>query len=231
MLGSQTDVDARPGAVSDLCDDQTILLWQACAYAADLVVATESGQDVGPPRDALLGFIHYALLPYLRFEEREVTSWTSRDERLNRRQLADHDRIRNHVDGVEATRHRRPLTMATDALIARLDRHIRREQGWVADVQPGSDHRQGIMPRWLSPLLADHVDLDALSGRDRDMLVLERLQRMRRGDVVHLRASADLHPLWCQQHAGSPGSHVWVYEEAGPREWIVRVTRRDVASL
>jgi uncharacterized protein (DUF2249 family) len=50
---------------------------------------------------------------------------------------------------------------------------------------------------------------------------------MRPGDVCRLRAGADLHLLWCRQHARSPGTHAWVYEQEGPNDWLVRITRRD----
>jgi uncharacterized protein (DUF2249 family) len=77
------------------------------------------------------------------------------------------------------------------------------------------------------PVVADRIDLGHLAADDGDVLVLDRLQRMRRGDVVRLHASADLHGLWCRHHARSPETHVWVYEQNGPRDWLVRVTRRE----
>lgn len=213
--------------VASLTDEHSVLLWQACAYADDLTEAARSRRRLSPSFDAMLGFVHYRLLPYLAAEERELESSGLRDEHLAPMLFADHDRIRADVENVESSRTRRLLALATETLVTRLDHHVRREENWVS----GPDSRPGPWSgdRDHSPfplLLTDVVDLDALPADERTVRVLARLQQMARGQSLRLRSSSDLHSLWRRQHAVSPGSHAWVYEHDGPEVWIARVTRR-----
>jgi uncharacterized protein (DUF2249 family) len=211
-----------------LVDDHTVLLWQTCAYADDLSDAAQSGQRLTPAYDAMLEFLHYRLLPYLRDEERELPPAKLRDEHMTGLLLADHDRLRADVDNVECSRTRRLLTLSADALVDRLDHHVRREELWVADPTSGAA-RSTANDAWAVPLLlTDDIDLDAIPAEHGSGLVLRRLQRMRSGETVRLRASYDLHGLWRRHHAGSPDTHSWVYESDGPSEWIARITRRAV---
>jgi uncharacterized protein (DUF2249 family) len=219
----------RSGASSSrFSGEQSVLLWKACAYAQDLIDAIESDQDACAARRALLRFIHYSMLPYLRFEETEISDRTVPDTRLSQLQIADHDRIRFAADTIEIGVSRTELAPAVQSLVDSLGRHIRREQAWIIAADLADRMSNPEAAGWTPPLLADRVDIDALPADDRDVLVLDRLQRMRPGEVVRLRASADLHALWCRQHARSPHTHAWVYEQAGPRDWLVRVTRREV---
>ncbi len=217
----------RPDASScRLDDEQSVLLWQACAYAQDLIDAIASNHDADAARRALLMFVHSYLLPYLHFEEWAFFDRTTPDARLSRLQLLDHDRIRLAADTIEVTVSRTQLVLAVQSLVDCLGRHIGREQEWMSDSDLPDRVPIPDAARWTPPLLGDRIDLDWLSADERDLLVLDRLQRMRPGAVVRLRASADLHGLWCRHHARSPGTHMWVYEQTGPRDWLVRVTRR-----
>jgi uncharacterized protein (DUF2249 family) len=209
-----------------LADEHSVLLWQTCAYAEDLSDAAQAGQRLTPAYDAMLEFLHYRLLPYLRDEERQFPPSKLRDEQMTRLVLADHERLRADVDNVESSRTRRLLTIASDVLVDRLDHHARREERWVAAptvVVPDGVH----LEKWAVPLLlTDDIDLDSLPAEHVSGLVIRRLQRMHAGDTVRLHAGHDLHALWRQQHAGSPDTHVWVYEAEGPADWIARITRR-----
>jgi uncharacterized protein (DUF2249 family) len=215
-----------------LADEHSVLLWQTCAYAEDVTDAARSGQRLSPALDALLGFLHYRLLPYLTDEERQLPATALRDERLTRLLVADHGRLRYDVDNIETSRTRSFLALAVDVLVERLDRHVRREESWATDPATGTDGTDGVdgvdLAAWALPLLlGDDIDLDALPVEHRDSLVLQRLQWMHPGDTLLLRASHDLHPLWRRQHALSSRAHGWVYEQAGPTDWRARITRRD----
>lgn len=87
-----------------------------------------------PAYDAMLEFLHHRLLPYLRDEERRLPPSTLRDEHMTRLLLTDHERLRADVDNIESSRTRRLLALASGVLV---DRHVRREGRWVADL--GSD--------------------------------------------------------------------------------------------
>lgn len=205
-----------------IVDEHSVLLWQTCAFADELMAAARSGRRLAPAFDAMLEFLHYRLLPYLTEEEHRLPAGELRDEHLAQLLAADHARLRTDVETLESSRTRRVLGLAAGALVDRLDRHVRREESWVSD--PWAGRGPDDSGEWALPLLlGDEVDVDALPPDGRDGLVIQRLQWMRPGDTVRLRAGHDLHSLWRLHH----GSHVWVYERSGPRQWQVRVTRRD----
>jgi uncharacterized protein (DUF2249 family) len=219
-----TETDAR------LTDEHSVLLWQTCAYADDLVDNVHSDAGLSVSLETTLRFLHYGLLPYLRLEERQLAGSDLGDAHLTHLLVSEHDEIRAVVDTIETSRTRQALSIATRSLIERLDRHVRREDACVMEsvstVRCAMAYREAH--DWALPLmLSDHVDLDALPSGNRDTLVLERLQHMRPGDVLHLHADYDMHRLFCRQHTRDPGRHAWVYEQDGPHEWTVRVTRRE----
>jgi uncharacterized protein (DUF2249 family) len=220
---------AGPGAEPvAIADEHSVLLWQTAAYAEDLTDAARSSRRLTPAYDAMLGFLHYRLLPYLSAEEREIDPGRLRDEHLTRQLMADHERLRADVDNVESSRTRRLLMLAAEVLVDRLDHHMRREEAWVTDACADVDlPNLDIDEQWALPLLLrGDIDLDALPETVRDALVLGRLQRMRRGETLRLHASHDLHDLWRRHHRLDAASHAWVYEQSGPTEWVARVTRR-----
>lgn len=218
-------VASRPTAPT-LSEEHSVLLWQTCAYADELIDAVKNRrQRVGPAHDAMLEFAHYRLLPYLADEEHCLPADQLRDSQLSQLLFDDHARIRRGVDNIEAARTRQLLAVAADGLVERLDRHLRREEAWVID--PTSPTRPAA-DDWAVPLLlCDEINIDTLPDEAAPRLVLQRLGWMRDGDVVHLESTRDLHPLWCRQHACDPYSHVWVYERSGPDRWRARVTRRS----
>ena len=206
-----------------------MLIWQTCAYVENLTDAVQSKQRVTPAYDAMLEFLHYGLLAYLSKEERQFPPSRLRDPHLHRLLLTDHERLRDDVDNIEGARTHRLLTLASDALVNRLDRHIRREETWIRDLSSG-EVTDADLDDWAFPLLlSDNIVLDNLPVDDRDTLVLRRLQQMHGDESLRLHAGYDLHPLWRQLHRCSPNSHVWVYEQEGPDQWIARVARRDPA--
>jgi len=224
-----TTMPASPVAAptAAITDEHSVLLWQTCAYVENLTSAVQAKQRVTPAYDAMLQFLHYGLLPYLSKEERQFPPSRLRDRHLHRLLLTDHERLRDDVDNIERIRTRRLLSLASDALVNRLDRHIRREESWIRDPHSGAV-TDAELDDWALPLLlSDDIVLDVLPVEDRDTLVLHRLQQMRGGESLHLHASYNLHPLWRQLHRCSPESHVWVYEQDGPEQWTARVARRD----
>jgi uncharacterized protein (DUF2249 family) len=219
-----SSLTAPPPAITD---EHSVLIWQTCAYVEDLVDAVQSKQRVTPVYDAMLEFLNYGLLAYLSKEERQFPPPRLRDEHLHRLLLADHERLRDDVDNIEGSRTHRLLTLASDALVDRLDRHIRREETWIRDLSAG-EVTDADLDDWALPLLlTDDIVLDILPVEDRDRLVLRRLQQMHGDESLRLHAGDDLHPLWRQLHRCSPNSHVWAYEQEGPDQWIARVARRD----
>lgn len=149
-------------------DEHAVLLWQACAYAEELVDAARSGQRLTPEYDAMLGFVHYRLLPHLDAEERELLRARLGDEHMLRLLVADHERLSADADNLELSRTRRLLTLATGALVDRPDRHVRWEESWVGDATAGAD--PGSPVEW--GLLTGEIELDSRPARHRDRLAL-----------------------------------------------------------
>lgn len=208
-----------------ISDEHSVLLWQTCAYAEDLNDAARTGVRLTPAHDAMLEFLHYRLLPYLTNEERQLAPDQLRDDHLLRLLATDHERLRADVENIESSRTRRLLALAAAALVDRLDRHVRREESWLAD--PFGAPQQSDLQDWALPLLfSDVIDLDALPFEHREALVRQRLARLRPGESVRLQAGSDLHPLWRWLHAVDHNAHSWVYEEDGPGRWQARITRR-----
>lgn len=245
---------ASPGTAatdSALRDEHSVLLWETCAYSDELIQAVDAGVGLDAASGALLEFLHYRLLPYLCAEERRLCDSGLRDEAFADLLVADHDRIRHYVDTLAASRTSRLRAMSTRVLVECLDRHVQREQSWVLDSDMAADPEDGptltsgrpiatdagavVTPvaaapvhGWALPLLlTDHVDLEALPRDIAEVLVLQKIQRLRRAEVFWLHANHDLHCLWVRQQAHDPGRHSWVYEQEGPREWVVRIGRRD----
>lgn len=125
-----TSAATRPD-VATLSDEHSILLWQTCAYAEDLIDAVRAGRRATQARDALLEFAHYRLVPYLSEEEGRLPSTPLRDDHLWQLLLDDHARIRLGVENINASRTRELLALSARGLVERLDRHIRREETWV----------------------------------------------------------------------------------------------------
>ncbi len=222
----------HPARAAGIADEHSVLLWQTCAYADELIETADSHRRLAPTYDAMLGFLHHRLLPYLVGEESRLGETALRDAHLAHTLLADHDRLRDDVENVEASRTRRLLSLAAAALVERLGRHVQREESWVTDATAHEPARPTDLASWALPLLLDDdIEIDALPAEGRDVLVLERLRRMRPGESVRLHAGHDLHPLWLRHQRGSRGAHAWVYEENGPRRWSVRVTRRHLEGV
>jgi uncharacterized protein (DUF2249 family) len=205
----------------DLVDEHSVLLWQTCAYADDLVAAATARGPLGTSYDVMLEFLHQRLLPYLSAEERALPP----DARHGGRLLADHERIRDDVEDLGRAPTRRALAGASTALVRRLDQHVQREDV-LAPPGPALDPPPAT---WAAPLLlGDEIDLADLPPHSAEPLVLDRLRRMRLGETVLLHADHDLHPVWQRLHAVAPGEHGWAYEVAGPQRWVAEVTRRDL---
>jgi len=219
IAGTDTDL---------LTDNHSVLLWQTCAYGVDLTESVTLRQRLTPAYDAMLGFLHYRLLPYLTVEERQLPAARLRDERMLPLLLADHERLRADVENIASCHTRGVLALATGVLVDRLDRHLRREERWVKPI----DTRQQAAPPadWALPLLLeDEINVDGFPAEQRDRLLRQRLGWMRPGQAVYLESAHDLHEVWQCQHRCSPHSHVWVYEQSGPALWRARITRRDPA--
>src|SRR4051794_1308260 len=113
-----------------LSDEHSILLWETCAYSDELVRSADSTVGIDAASDALLEFLHYRLLPYLYAEERRLRDSGLRDRALADLLVADHDRIRAHVDTLAASRTPHLRVMSSRALVDCLERHVQREQSW-----------------------------------------------------------------------------------------------------
>jgi uncharacterized protein (DUF2249 family) len=169
-----------------------VVLWQTCAYAGTVVDAARAGERSEAARRDLIHFLRCG-------------------------PLTEYAGIRDGIEAIEASRGPRRTRLAVEAVVADLERRIRREPAGAVDVAE----------RWALPLLLrDDIELASLPSAGREGLLLTRLQRMRRGDVVRLHAGHDLHPLWRALRARTRGDHGWVYEQAGPIAWTARVTRR-----
>lgn len=134
-------------------DEHSVLLWQTCAYAEDLTDAAAAGRRLTPVHDAMLGFLHYRLLPYLATEERHLPVTYLRDRHMLDLLLTDHERLRADVDNIVSSRTRRVLVLATTALVDRLDRHVRREERWIKEDAVCED--PAVVADWAVPLVLE----------------------------------------------------------------------------
>lgn len=209
-----------------ISDEHSVLLWQTCAYADDLSAVGRSRRRMTPAYHAMLEFLHLRLLPYLANEERQLPPDRLRDEHMLRLLVADHERLRTDVDNIESSPTRELVVLAAVVLVNRLERHMRREETWLAD--PLGDESSGDAGmEWALPLLfSDVIDVDALPFEHREALVRWRLAWLQPAESVRLQAHSDLHPLWRRQRASYRNTHGWIYEVDGPTRWQVRVTRR-----
>jgi hypothetical protein len=114
--------------VDSLPDEHGLLLWQTSAYVDDL---HGDGRYQAGRLAPLLGFLHERLVPYLAAEEARLLASGLRDRHLTRLLLADHERLRAHVENIERSRTAELAGMAATALLVRLERHTRREERWV----------------------------------------------------------------------------------------------------
>jgi len=214
-------------APAPLGDEHSVLLWQTCAYVEDLGDAARSGSSLTPAYDAMLEFLHYRMLPYLRDEERQLPATLWPDGHVLQLLVTDHEQLRADVENVEASRTRRMLQRTATMLVDRLARHVGREEAWFGD-DPSRECTSPDVSNWSLPLLiGDVVDVDALPPDHCDSLIRQRLGWMRAGEVLRLESGSDLHQMWSRQHTVDRNAHIWVYEQAGPRRWRVRITRRD----
>ena len=122
---------APVGRASAVPDEHSVMLWQTCAYAAELTDAAHRGHSVTVPYLAMVGFAHQRLLPYLSEEEHSFPPTRLRDEHMARLLSSDHARLRADVDNIEGARTQRLLVLATEALVEHLDRHVQREEAWI----------------------------------------------------------------------------------------------------
>jgi uncharacterized protein (DUF2249 family) len=218
--------------VGRLHDEHCVLLWQTCAYAENVVDEVRARYPPVNALSELLGFLHGRLLPYLNREAELFANVRLRTDWVARALLADHARIRADIECITASRTRSQTRQAVDALVGNLDRHLQHQQVWFAD--PAVHHIAGFddeLPGWALPLLlGKDIDVDCLPATGGEALVIQRLQQMRRGEVLRLHAGHDLQGLWRLLYARTRGDHGWVYEKGGPVEWTARITKRGSSS-
>lgn len=123
----QTALSTSPDALPDA---HSVLLWETSAYVEEMQTDRPHHAQ---RRKALCRFLRERLLPYLAGEERRLLVSGLRDEHLTSLLLADHARLRAHVENIRGSRTPDLADMAAEALVCRLDKHVRREQRWVVD--------------------------------------------------------------------------------------------------
>jgi uncharacterized protein (DUF2249 family) len=218
--------------VGRLYDEHSILLWQTCAYAENVVDQPRARYPTENALSQLLGFLRCRLLPYLNREAELLGNVGLRTDWVARALLADHPRIRADVNRINASRTGSQTQQAVEALVGSLDRHLQHQQAWFADPAV----RQGVgyddePASWALPLLlGDDIDVESLPAVGGESLIIARLQQMRSGEVLRLHAGHSLHGLWRLLYARTRGDHGWVYEKDGPVEWTARITRRGGSS-
>lgn len=116
---------------SSIADDQSVLLWQACAYVDDVTDAARDGRPLAESYDALRQFLRDRLLPYLSEEERRILPGRLRDDHLANRMRVEHARLRADVATIEDSISQNLLALATETFVVRLERHVHRESEWV----------------------------------------------------------------------------------------------------
>jgi hypothetical protein len=111
-----------------LSDEQSVVLWQTCAYAGTVVDAARAGERSEAARRDLIHFLRCG-------------------------PLTEYAGIRGGIEAIEASRGPRRTRLAVEAVVADLERRIRREPAGAVDVAE----------RWALPLLLrDDIELASL---------------------------------------------------------------------
>lgn len=69
------------------------------------------------------------------------------------------------------------------------------------------------------------LDVRDMSPRERHPAIFSRFDALPVGDVLRLVNDHDPAPLRYQLLAERPGQMEWEYEEQGPEEWVVRISK------
>jgi len=70
------------------------------------------------------------------------------------------------------------------------------------------------------------VDVREIMPRDRHPLIFDTFDALKPGESFTLINDHDPKPLRYQFEAEYAGHHAWEYEQQGPKDWQVRITRK-----
>jgi uncharacterized protein (DUF2249 family) len=222
-----------------LAEEHALLLWQVSESADKLLTATEHGRWPGAELAALAGYAHAEVLRQMSDEEAllfpDVPFRTAAD--LAR----DHVRLRAAAELLmRAAAREQPLSPAQLAsavrdFVALLERHLHTEDDLLAAARgpedvPGTVRLGGHPHEWYSLTEGAVADLDALPPDQTVAAAVDRLLRMRRGERVELRSSADLDLVWREITRLTPTGYRFTVLQDGPPRWRMEVTRRQAAA-
>ena len=74
------------------------------------------------------------------------------------------------------------------------------------------------------------LDVCSLPPRERHPLIFTKLDSLKPGESLQLINDHDPKPLRYQLQAERPDQFDWQPEQAGPEQWVVRITRRSMAT-
>jgi uncharacterized protein (DUF2249 family)/hemerythrin-like domain-containing protein len=241
-MDERTPTAARPfrpsdsaGPASTLAEEHAQLLREVSARAA--VVLREAAEDRWPILSLreLVDYLHLEVLQQVVDEEWLLfrAAYHAPDELARLRR--EHLELRLAIDVLAQAAagggdlSPQQLAAASQDLLVRLGEHLAAEERVlaVAGAAPRATTSLGRRPHeWYALTRGPVIDLDGLPSGPGFDAVLERLERMKPGETLQLRASVDLGPLWQRLSRADPGGYGIALLQNGPTRWRVEITRR-----
>ena len=230
-----TAPEAGTGSVESLAEEHQLLVSEVATRAQAVLGRIRGGTWPTAELRALVDYLQVEVLRQLVDEEwllyRDARHATAELNQLR----SDHLDLRMTIDRLtQAAIDSQALTAAALAatvhdLQQRIDEHLADEERVLSSAEDTvpSTAQLGSQPHeWYSLTEGPVIDLDRLPGRQGADAAVDRLLRMRVGDEVELRSTADPGPLWRRVWHVDPSGFGVTYLHKGPPQWRVAIVRR-----
>jgi uncharacterized protein (DUF2249 family) len=215
-------------------DAHAVLVEEVSSRAEELLSDLAAGRAPGPAWQQFCGYLRDELLTQ---DDTEMTLLLPLLDAADATALdRDHQRLRALVELLgDANPDNEPAQLAERIgdLVSLLDRHVRVEDTLLAAqaVRLTADMAArfaGLTAHHAATVLLDGpiVDCSLLPAECRAELLIERLRRLKCGELMTLRAAEDPHPVHQRLSVICPGEFAWSYQRQGPPTWLVTVSRR-----
>lgn len=225
-----------PMAHAGLATEHAELLREVRARAGAVRDALAAGRRPAASLERLVGYLRYEVVDQAVHEERLLFPLGAEGKRSDPRlvQLAeDHVCLRDLTDVLARaaqTGDASDVPANLDALLARLGQHLADEEDVLSGAagtgvesvrQPTRRHE------WFPLTEGPVVDMDLLPPASAVAAAVDRLTRMRAGEVIEIRSGRSLEPLLAALYRrGMSGDLGWSYLQEGPDLWAAAVIRR-----
>ncbi len=75
------------------------------------------------------------------------------------------------------------------------------------------------------------LDVRQIAPRERHIRVFDAFDRMEVGETILLSSDRDPRPLYHQFNSERVGAFAWDYQEKGPEQWRIRITKTRTHAL